>query len=65
MLMTNEIRIKTEVKAPTGPAPASSEGPDIVCRNVNLAYGDNHVLHDITMDMEDRRVNSTPAFVAN
>jgi phosphate transport system ATP-binding protein len=68
MLMTNDdvntkapdsgLRIKTEVKAPTGPAPASSEAPDIVCREVNLAYGDNHVLHDITMDMEDRRVTA-------
>jgi phosphate transport system ATP-binding protein len=68
MLMTNDdvntkapdsgLRIRTEVKAPTGPAPASSEAPDIVCREVNLAYGDNHVLHDITMDMEDRRVTA-------
>ncbi len=68
MLMTNDdtkttapdsgLRIKTEVKAPAGPAPAPSEGPDIVCRNVNLAYGDNHVLHDITMDMDDRRVTA-------
>ena len=68
MLMTNDdvntkapdsgLRIKTEVKAPTGPAPASSEAPDIVCREVNLAYGDNHVLHNITMDMEDRRVTA-------
>ena len=39
-------------------APAPSDGPDIVCRNVNLAYGDNHVLHDITMDMDDRRVTA-------
>jgi phosphate transport system ATP-binding protein len=68
MLMTNDetkttapdsgLRIKTEVKAPTGAAQPPSEGPDIVCRNVNLAYGDNHVLHDITMDMEDRRVTA-------
>jgi len=68
MLMTNDdvntkvpdtgLRIKTEVKAPGGPALASSGGPDIVCRDVNLAYGDNHVLHDVTMDMEDRRVTA-------
>jgi len=53
MLMTNDdvktprdtgLRIKTEVKAPTGSPLPPSEGPDIVCRNVNLAYGDNHVL---------------------
>jgi phosphate transport system ATP-binding protein len=68
MLMTNDdvntkvpdtgLRIKTEVKAPSSPALASSGGPDIVCRDVNLAYGDNHVLHDVTMDMEDRRVTA-------
>ncbi len=68
MLMTNDdtkttapdsgLRIKTEVKAPTGAPQPPSEGPDIVCRNVNLAYGDNHVLHDITMEMEDRRVTA-------
>jgi phosphate transport system ATP-binding protein len=67
MLMTNDdvkaprdtgLRIKTEVRAPTPSALPPSAGPDIVCRNVNLAYGDNHVLHDITMDMEDRRVTA-------
>ena len=68
MLMTNDdvrttapdkgLRIRTEVKAPAGGPQPPSEGPDIVCRNVNLAYGDNHVLHDITMDMEDRRVTA-------
>ncbi|MGC1853054.1 MAG: phosphate ABC transporter ATP-binding protein PstB [Solirubrobacterales bacterium] len=52
------LRIKTEVKAPGSPALASSGDPDIVCRDVNLAYGDNHVLHDVTMDMEDRRVTA-------
>jgi hypothetical protein len=31
--------------------------PDIVIRDVNLSYGENHVLHDISMDMEDRRVD--------
>jgi phosphate transport system ATP-binding protein len=67
MLMTNDdvktprdtgLRIKTEVKAPSETPLPRSEGPDIVCRKVNLAYGDNHVLHDITMDMEDRRVTA-------
>jgi phosphate transport system ATP-binding protein len=53
------LRIRTEVKARAegATAPVGSE-PDISCRNVNLAYGDNHVLHDITMDMEDRRVTA-------
>jgi phosphate transport system ATP-binding protein len=49
------LRIRTEVTARPASAPAA---PEIVCRNVNLAYGDNHVLHDITMDMEDRRVTA-------
>jgi phosphate transport system ATP-binding protein len=69
MLMTNDdmqatardsgLRIRTEVKEPVpAAAGAPSEGPDIVCRGVNLAYGDNHVLHDITMDVDDRRVTA-------
>ena len=50
------LRIRTEVTAKAaapGPSPA-----EIVCRNVNLAYGENHVLHDISMEMEDRRVTA-------
>jgi phosphate transport system ATP-binding protein len=54
------LRIKTEVKlqAAGGAPPAPGGEPDIVCRKVNLSYGDNHVLHDVTMDMEDRRVTA-------
>jgi phosphate transport system ATP-binding protein len=53
------LRIRTEVKVQAAgiTAPAGGE-PDIVCRNVNLSYGDNQVLHDVTMDMEDRRVTA-------
>ena len=53
------LRIKTEVKA-QDPAslPAHDAQPDIICKAVNLAYGDNHVLHDITMDMDDKRVTA-------
>jgi phosphate transport system ATP-binding protein len=50
------LRIRTEVKprqAEAGQAQAA-----IVCRGVNLAYGDNHVLHDVTMDMDERRVTA-------
>ncbi|HEX6736952.1 MAG TPA: phosphate ABC transporter ATP-binding protein PstB, partial [Vicinamibacteria bacterium] len=51
------IRIRTEVKP--GDARSGEIRPaDIVIRNLNLSYGDNHVLHDITMDMEDRRVTA-------
>jgi phosphate transport system ATP-binding protein len=53
------LRIKTEVK-PQQPQPGAprDSAPDIVCQAVNLAYGDNHTLHDITMDIEDRRVTA-------
>ena len=51
------LRIKTEVKG-REKAPAGGGAPDIVCKAVNLAYGENHVLHDITMDMDDRRVTA-------
>jgi phosphate transport system ATP-binding protein len=50
-------RIRTEVKVREQPA-APVAPPDVVCRGVNLAYGDNHVLHDITMEMERRRVTA-------
>jgi phosphate transport system ATP-binding protein len=53
------LRIRTEVKAQgVTAAPPRGGEPDIVCRNVNLSYGDNHVLHDITMDVDDRRVTA-------
>jgi phosphate transport system ATP-binding protein len=54
------LRIKTEVKFQEAGAvpPVPGGEPDIVCRKVNLSYGDNHVLHDVTMDMEDRRVTA-------
>ena len=51
------LRIRTEVKA-LDAAAAEVREPDIVVKNVNLSYGDNHVLHDISMDMEDRRVTA-------
>ena len=68
MLMANDemqttapdtgLRIRTEVKA-RSPAPAAEPaGVEIVCRGVNLSYGDNHVLHDITMQMEKSRVTA-------
>jgi len=58
--MTEEtpgIKIRTEVK-PQDAAAALVREPDIVIRDVNLSYGDNHALHDITMDIEDRRVTA-------
>ena len=53
------LRIKTEIKVQDpGTAVPAGGAPDIVCRSVNLAYGDNHTLHDITMDIDDRRVTA-------
>ena len=51
------LRIQTEVKAQSAAAREVRE-PDIVIKDCNLSYGDNHVLHDITMDMEDRRATA-------
>jgi phosphate transport system ATP-binding protein len=51
------IKIATEVK-PLDAAAAVHREPDIVIKDCNLSYGDNHVLHDITMDIEDRRVTA-------
>jgi phosphate transport system ATP-binding protein len=51
------LRISTEVKAQTA-ADLQVREPDIVIKDCNLSYGDNHVLHDISMDIEDRRVTA-------
>jgi len=51
------LRITTEVKTQSA-ADLAIRDPDIVVKDVNLSYGDNHVLHDISMDMEDRRVTA-------
>jgi phosphate transport system ATP-binding protein len=53
----NGLRIRTEVKA-QDPSAAEVRAPDIVIKDVNLSYGDNHVLHDISMDIEDRRATA-------
>jgi phosphate transport system ATP-binding protein len=51
------LRIQTEVKTQSI-ADREVRHPDIVIKNCNLSYGDNHVLHDISMDIEDRRVTA-------
>jgi phosphate transport system ATP-binding protein len=53
----SEIRIRTEVKPQTAAASEVNE-PAIVIKDLNLSYGDNHVLHDISMTIEDRRVTA-------
>jgi len=52
------LRIHTEL--PTRPAEAAAPAgpPDIVCSSVNLAYGDNHVLHDISLEIATRRATA-------
>ena len=49
------IRIRTEVKTVTGKPWAGSA---IEMKDVNLSYGTNHVLHDITMDVGERMVTA-------
>jgi len=51
------LRIRTEVKAQDAAGRQIREA-EIVIQGLNLSYGDNHVLHDITMDIEDRRVTA-------
>jgi len=51
------LRIQTEVKTQSI-ADREVREPEIVIKDVNLSYGDNHVLHDISMEIEDRRVTA-------
>jgi phosphate transport system ATP-binding protein len=52
------IRIQTEVSPKASePSPAGSV-PAIVADKLNLSYGTNHVLHDISMEIEERRVTA-------
>jgi phosphate transport system ATP-binding protein len=51
-----DIRIRTEVRAP-GPA-AAPVRVAIELRNVNLSYGDNHVLHDVSGDIGERQITA-------
>jgi phosphate transport system ATP-binding protein len=50
------IRIRTEVRAPD--ADAGTGQAAIELRDVNLSYGANHVLHDISMDIGEKRVTA-------
>jgi len=49
------IRIRTEVRAGT----ASADSPvAIEIRNVGVAYGDNQVVHDVSLEVPERRVTA-------
>jgi phosphate transport system ATP-binding protein len=51
-----EIKIRTEVRAP---APGAEAPPDaITIDHVNLSYGDNQVLHDISMRIGEKQVTA-------
>ncbi len=52
------LRIRTAVPSKRLSAEVRPSEAEIVCKRVNLAYGDNHVLHDITMEMDSRRVTA-------
>src|SRR5262245_28891164 len=52
------LRIRTEVKASDSKRETIADQVEIVCKSVNLAYGENHVLHDISMDILSRRVTA-------
>src|SRR5687768_8553407 len=52
------IRIRTAVRDADPKAAASTAAPAIKLENVSLSYGDNQVLHDISMDIADRQVTA-------
>jgi len=52
------LRIRTAVSSKGVSPDARPSEAEIVCRSVNLAYGDNHVLHDISMEIGARRVTA-------
>jgi phosphate transport system ATP-binding protein len=52
------LRIRTAVPSKGVSADVRPSEAEIVCKSVNLAYGENHVLHDISMEMEARRVTA-------
>jgi phosphate transport system ATP-binding protein len=52
------LRIRTAVPSKAVSADVRPSEAEIVCKSANLAYGDNHVLHDISMEMEARRVTA-------
>jgi len=52
------LRIRTAVESKGVSADVRPSEAEIICKSVNLAYGENHVLHDISMEMEARRVTA-------
>jgi phosphate transport system ATP-binding protein len=60
--MTDEraspIRIQTEVSPNASEPSRAGAVPAIVAEKLNLSYGTNHVLHDISMEIEEKRVTA-------
>jgi phosphate transport system ATP-binding protein len=56
LMAESPVRIQTEVRN-TAPSPGTGRVA-IELRDVNLSYGTNHVLHDITMDIGERMVTA-------
>ena len=50
------LRIKTEVRAPDSRAGTGQTAIEL--KGVNLSYGSNHVLHDISMDIGEKMVTA-------
>jgi phosphate transport system ATP-binding protein len=55
-VMEQGLRIKTEVRAPAATAGTGQVAIDL--KNVNLSYGENHVLHDISMEIGEKMVTA-------
>jgi phosphate transport system ATP-binding protein len=53
----NGLRIRTQVREQQAERSALAKTA-IHVGQLNLSYGDNHVLHDISMDVEERRVTA-------
>lgn len=52
------IRIHTEVTHKASEPAREGAVPAIVAEKLNLSYGSNHVLHDVSMEIEERRVTA-------
>jgi phosphate transport system ATP-binding protein len=55
-VMEQGLRIKTEVREPAVPAGTGQVAIDL--KDVNLSYGENHVLHDISMEIGEKMVTA-------
>ena len=52
------IRIQTDVSRKAPETARETSAPAIVADKLNLSYGSNHVLHDISMEIEEKRVTA-------